>query len=430
MRRFGPTTALVAAASATVVLELATTSNARYGVEAAVTAAALAFAWPRRDELRSSGTIALGFALPLAILAAHLIRGVDGDIDIQQIYPTQGNALLHGRYPHSEYPPGAVFLFALERATGDVHVANGFAMAACHAVVVAAVAALRTRESAFVAAALAVWPLDAFFWEFKFDLLVTALLAVGLLMAIRRQWQAAGLVLAAGALVKWTPLLAAALLAIWLIAIGARPAAVRLAASFAALTVVVLLPLVVWDRHALAAAWTRQAHRRLTPESLLYLPLDAVGRASMPAAVYEPAAAPRWAGAAAVILQAVVLVALAVALALRRPELPRAVAVAALGPALFLVLNKVFSAQYVATIGAATALAAALVLRGSRLLLVLAALGLASGFNLLVYPVGRFWEPASALMFLLALAAIGAVAVTALRKPDDSFLAARYPDRP
>jgi hypothetical protein len=430
MRRIEPLTALAAAATATVLIELATTSAARYGLEAALTAVALAFVWPRRERLRTRGVAALAFLLPLAILVAHLLRGVHGDVDIQEIYPTQGQSLLDGRYPHSEYPPGAVFLFALERATGDVHVANGIVMALCHAAVVAAVAALRTRESAFVAAALAVWPLDAFFWEFKFDLLATAFLVLGLLAVLRERWELGGALLAAGTLVKWTPLFACALLAIWLVAVGARRRAGRLLLSFVALLVVVVVPLVLWDRHALAAAWTRQAGRRLTPEALLYLPLDALGRASKPAAVYDPATAPHWAGAVAVGLQVVVLVGLAVLVAWRRPGLPSAVAVAALGPAVFLLLNKIFSAQYLVTIGAATALAAALVLRGTRLLTVLALLGLGSGFNLLVYPVGRFWEPASALMFASALGAVAVVAFAVLREPDDSFIRDRYPDRP
>ena len=135
----------------------------------------------------------------------------------------------------------------------------------------------------------------------------------------------------------------------------------------------------------------------------------------MPAAVYDPASAPHWAGSIAVGLQVVVLLGLAAALVWRRPPLPLAVAVAALGPVLFLLLNKIFSAQYLVTIGAATAFAAALALRGARMLTVLTLLALASGFNLLVYPVGRFWKPASALMFACAVAAAAVVALAALR---------------
>ena len=52
-------------------------------------------------------------------------------------------------------------------------------------VCVASVWALRTRWSAWLATFLALWPLNAFYWEFRFDLVPTAALVAGLLLASR-----------------------------------------------------------------------------------------------------------------------------------------------------------------------------------------------------------------------------------------------------
>ena len=55
-------------------------------------------------------------------------------------------------------------------------------------VTVAAVWAFRTRTTPWLAALVALWPLNAFFWEFRFDPVPAAFLAVGLLLATRERW--------------------------------------------------------------------------------------------------------------------------------------------------------------------------------------------------------------------------------------------------
>ena len=40
------------------------------------------------------------------------------DVDTSEVYRDQGNALLDGDYPRSEYPTGAVLLFAFEALLG------------------------------------------------------------------------------------------------------------------------------------------------------------------------------------------------------------------------------------------------------------------------------------------------------------------------
>jgi hypothetical protein len=131
--------------------------------------------------------------------------------------------------------------------------------------------------------------------------------------------------------------------------------------------------------------------------------------------VYDAADVSGWTNWLAGAVQLAALAVLAWLVARRPPPAPAAIALAALGPAVFLVLNRIFSAQFVVTIGAATAIAAALVAAGRRLVATLALLGLASGFNLLVYPITRAWQPASALLFLSLGAAVLAVLVAARR---------------
>ena len=126
-----------------------------------------------------------------------------------------------------------------------------------------------------------------------------------------------------------------------------------------------------------------------------------MGRAK-PLRVYGAAVVPDWADTVAVVLQLAFVASLAVLLVVRRPRLPAAVAIAGCGPVLFLLLNKVFSAQYILTIGAALIVAAALV---GRELAIAMLVGVAAAANTLVYPIGRFWQAASLLLFVTALAA-------------------------
>src|SRR5207247_11478563 len=119
---------------------------------------------------------------------------VPGDTDLSHVYGPQGRALLHGRYPHSEYPTGAVLVFALEHLLDPAHVttANRLLMVPFQLVTVAAVWSLRTRYSGWLAASVALWPMNMYHWEFRYDLVPTALLAAGLALAFPQRWGWAG----------------------------------------------------------------------------------------------------------------------------------------------------------------------------------------------------------------------------------------------
>lgn len=409
--RNGVHAALAGAAAAVVAVEAATTSQARYAPECLAVAAALAFAWRRRQALRTEAIVALAFAMPAAVALVHLARHVHGDVDIQSVYPSEGQQLLHGTYPHSEYPPGAVVLFAVEEWIGSARSVNPFSMAVCAAAIAWGICRLGSPNARWAAAFVALWPVNLFFWEFKFDALPTACLVLGALAAVRRRFALAGVALGVGTAVKWSPAVAAALLAVWLLSRRETRNALRHALGFAAGFCVVVVPFLAWRPAAVWASVSRQAPRGITPESIWYLPLHALGRAIQPGAVYDPASVPAGADTAAVAVQIACLVALAVLLAVRRPPLPAAVAVACTGPAAFLLLNKVFSAQYALTLVAAGAVAAVLV---GRALAGVALLAVASAADVLVYPVGRFWLPASFVLFLTALVAVGVVVQKAL----------------
>ena len=297
-------------------------------------------------------------------------------------------------------------LFALETWVGSARSVNPFVMAACQGAVAWAIASLRSGDARWLAGAVAVWPANAFFWEFKYDALPAALLVVGLVFALRERWALAGALLGVGAAVKWTPGLSFLILVLWLVAVGRRREAVRHATAFVVAGAVVVVPFLVWSPGAVWSSVSRQAPRGLTPESLWYLPLRALGRASQPGAIYDAASVASWVNRVVVVVQVLVLVVLAVYVVRRRPPLEGAVAAAAAAPVLFLLLNKVFSAQYLLVILAAGCAAAALVERG-RIIAVL--LLTAATANVLVYPLGLAWRPASALLFVCALVAVGLI---------------------
>src|SRR5436190_10515296 len=116
-------------------------------VEALVAGAALLAVWPSRTELRLAPILILGGAFQLGWIAIHLHLGVHGDHDPNGLYSAQGEALLHGENPHSEYPPGAVALFALDTwlGGGTARTANAFLMIPFQLLCVAGIWALRTQ---------------------------------------------------------------------------------------------------------------------------------------------------------------------------------------------------------------------------------------------------------------------------------------------
>jgi hypothetical protein len=417
MSRVEPNAVLASAAALVVVVESFTRSQARYGPECVIVAIALIVAWRRRDELRPAVILALAACLPSAIAIVHLLQHVGGDIDAQQVYPTQGQSLLDGVYPRSEYPPGAVLLFAGEQLIRSPRAINPFAMAACQAGIAWCV--LRVDGGRWFAAAVALWPASAFFWEFKYDSLPTALLLVGLVLAADERWVPAGLALGAGTAVKWAPGIACALLVVWLLSRSrykdAAAHAVSALVGFGALVV----PFLAWSPSAVWASVSRQAPRGLTAESIWFLPLHVVGKARQVGAVYDAAAVPHWANSFAVVAQIIVLGVLAALLARRATSVGAAVAIAGLGPSAFLLLNRVFSAQYIVTILATICLGAALTRRPGAVALAL----VGAAANVLVYPVGRYVEAASAVLFLMLLAAAALLlraALTMSRYPRES----------
>jgi Glycosyltransferase family 87 len=422
-----PHVILLAAVAVAVALEAARgsgtlgTSETWPLLQAVVVGGALLVAWRRQERLRLAPLLALALALELGFVVVHLALGVQSDFDSATVYPREGEALLHGHYPDTEYPPGAVLLFAFESLVSGggsgVRVANAFTMIPFELASVAAVYALRTRRSAWFAAVLSVWPLNAFYWEFKYDAAPTAALVVGLVLAYRNRWTWAGVVLGIGAALKWTPGLAALGLALWLLSRRrARDAAQHLAAA-AGVFVLVNVPFLATSPGLVLHSYHVQAARGITGESFAYLVLRLVGRAEIPpdSAFYGPVIAPSWATTAAGTLQIVVVLA-ALALVLRCSTRAAAAAVAALAPVAFLLTTRTFSPQYLVTILAAWCVAGALLAatRTRQLVLALPMLG-ATLANLLVYPVvtPTYWWVCSWAVFLLGAAASAALLVDA-----------------
>src|SRR5581483_4571281 len=113
----------------------------------------------------------------------------------------------------------------------------------------------------WLAAAIAVWPLNAFFWEFKFDLAPTAALAVGMLLAWRERWTVSGIALGIGAALKWTPGLAGLGLGLWLLRRGQRRTASWHLAALGLTFLLVNLPFLLSSPAAVIDAYRHQGGR-------------------------------------------------------------------------------------------------------------------------------------------------------------------------
>jgi hypothetical protein len=389
---------------------------------AAASFAAFVIAWRGQERLRLVPILALSLAFQLAWIAIHLKLGVTS-IDSSVLYRRWGNALLHGHYPDAQYPPAAVLLFAFDALLGGgpTRTSHAFVMIPFQLVTVGAVWALRTRRSAWLAALVALWPLNAFSWEFRFDLVPTAFLALGLLFALRERWALSGALLGLGAAAKWSPALAAVLLAAWLVA-GRRwrPARAHVLA-FAAVFAALHFPFLVWSPHHTLYSYRYFNGQGVTGESIWYLVLAPLGRATAPLdAFWLPASVPGWTNSLTVVTQVAALLALVAAAWRVRTSLRAGVAVAAMGPVVFLLLNRVFSPQYLVLMLVAWAIAGALLLTGRIEQLGLGfAIMAATTANTLVYPHTLFqlnlWRAASAAMFLVGLATTTWIVVRAVR---------------
>jgi Glycosyltransferase family 87 len=391
LERLDPNLALAAAAVAVVATEAAYRtwiSDAWLLLEALVAAVALVHAWREQDRLRLGPVLAVIGGLQLALFGVHVALDVTGDKDSSIVYRWQGNGLVRGDYPRSEYPLGAVLLFGLEAwlGGGATRNANALLMAPLAIVTSAAVWLTRTPYAAWLAALIGFWPANAFFWQYKFDLAPAALLVLGLLLALRGRWGLAGVALAAGTLVKWTPVLAVVALVAWLLTTRRTREAVTHASAFTAAIAIVYLPFLVWSPSEVLAAYERQSGRSITPESVWYLLLRPFDLAHVRTHVSFSAGAPRWANVGAGLLQAAVVLALVVVAARARTQ-RAAVALAALAPVAFLLTNRIFSPQFALVAFAAWALAAALVVRTRReQLWVGVAMAAAALANSFVYP--------------------------------------------
>jgi len=278
-----PLAALVLGAVGVLALEVGRleSSGAVYPwllAQGAVAGASLLVAWRGQDHLSLVALLVIALAVRAAFLGIHSWRDVGHFDPDAHVYATQGHALLHGDYPRSEYPTGAVLLFALDSWLGNVSARPmSILMVPFQLLTVAGIWACRTRWSGCLAALVAVWPLDEYFREWRFDFAATALLVTGLAVALRGRFGLAGLLLGVGTAVKWTPGLAALTLLVWLVASGRLSAAGRHVQGFAWGFVGLTLPLLVWSPHDVLAAYSKQGGRGLMGESLPYQPLRWLG---------------------------------------------------------------------------------------------------------------------------------------------------------
>jgi len=347
-----------------------------------------------------------------------VLIGVDPDQDLD-FYAEDGSSLLGGTYPPSEYPTGAVGLFALETWLGGEppRTVHALVMLGLHLVTVAAIWSLRTRWSGWFAAFVAVWPLNLFHWEFRYDLAPTAFLVLGLVLALRGRWASSGAALGVGTALKWSPALALGPLLAWLLARrqgrAAMSVTVGVVAAFAALT----LPFFLWDSSSVLAAYEQQGDRGITGESLWFLPLSALGLASAGPNPSDDAGVGSGLNVGVTLVQ-LALVAGLVVLAARVRLQAHAVALAALTPAAFLLTNRVFSSQFLVLLVAVWAFAAALVVGSEREQLAVG-VGMAGATfaNALVHPyeLPFAWQLASVAMFVLAVGMTAWLVVRASR---------------
>jgi hypothetical protein len=393
-------------------------------VEVIVGVGVLALLWRGRDRLRLGPILLVALAFHVGWIVVRVHQTLGPDFEWRDVYAQQGQAVLDGHYPSSEYPTGAVSLFALEALLGGArtHLVHSLLLVPFQLAVVVALWSLRTRWSAWFAAVVAFWPLNAWFWEYRFDLVPAALLVAGLAFAHRSRWALAGSSLALGAAVKWSPAVAVPVLAAYLL-VSRRPRdALRLTAGFALTLAVVTLPYLLWSPAHVLAAYSKQGGRSITDESLWHLPLHLLGLESRHGYDYPAffsVGPPGWADAVAVAVQVAALAALIAAGARARTQ-SGAIALAALAPVAFLVANRVFSVQYFVVLLAAWAVAGALLIRSERQALAATsvALGATVASALIVpYPIHRphVWEFMSGLRFALAISLTAWLAVQAVR---------------
>ena len=417
--------ALAVGAAVVVALDVARARSAVPGrwtlAEAAVLAVALLVAWRAQETLRL-GPVLVVAACEQAAHAGH--GGVDvaalrvPDRDRQAIFAARavdgvpGAPLPAGagvavaqahRVLHLALVADAVADLAAQRKVGggsSVWVANASVMVVCGLVAAAAIWSCRTRWSAWLAAFVALWPVDGYVSQLRFDLAVAALLAVGLALALRERFLLAGVAFGLGAAVKWTPALAAAALAVWLVSSGRAREAARCAGSALVAFAIVTVPLLAWSPSGVVMAYRKQAVRTITGESLPYLPIHWLGLAHLRGDLANAASVPGWANAAATAAQLVLA-------CVTRNSLRAGVTVCGLVPVVFLLGNRVFSAQFILVLLIGWAIGIALLVRTRQEQLALVTVAAAATLtNLFVSPYtlpGLEWQVSSTVLFMLSL---------------------------
>ncbi len=419
-----PHLVLAVTAATTIACELATQKGGTAApmlLAAAIACAAFVLVWQEQERLRLVPLLGVTLAFQLGWIAVHLGVGLES-FDSQFLYRRWGNEFLDGRYPEAQYPPGAVLLFALEAwlGGGGTRASNAFLMVPFHLLTVTAVWALRTRTTPWLAALVALWPMNAFFWEFRFDLAPTALLALGLLLASRDRWALSGAALGLGAAVKWFPALSFAFLAVWLIASRRTREFGSHMAAFVAVFAGLHLPFLLWSFSQATYSYRYFGGQGITGESVWYLLLDPLGLATVnEREFWLPADVPAWADPLVVVVQALLLLGLAAGAIRARGRLHAALAIAAMAPVVFLLTNRIFSPQYLVPLVAAWAIAGAVVLESSRRQLALGiAVMVATTANAFVYPYTvhqlSLWKAASAVLFVVGLTATAVFVIRVL----------------
>ena len=132
-------------------------------------------------------------------------------------------------------------------ARRNPHHERAFVMVPFQLVTVAAVWAFRTRTTPWLAALVALWPLNAFFWEFRFDLVPTALLALGLCSRAASGGGSREPPSGSAAASSGSRRSAFVFLAVWLLARGAGASWGRTCAAFVAVFVGLHLPFLLWS---------------------------------------------------------------------------------------------------------------------------------------------------------------------------------------
>ena len=219
-----PMWALAAGAALVVLLEIGRVEAggrdyAWLIAEAAVAGAALFVAWRGQERLRLLPLLVLAAVLPRrARLVAHRgghprrLRRLDlhepGAVAARRRLPALGVPDGRRLAVRARDVAGRRLGADAERAAHDPVPARGRRRRLVAADAVERVARGARRPLAA----------EPYAWEFKFDLVPAALLAVGLALAYRERFGLAGIVLGVGAAVKWTPALAALALLVWLLA--------------------------------------------------------------------------------------------------------------------------------------------------------------------------------------------------------------------